>query len=71
MELTTRLLSADQSCAPEPKPAFVQIPVHVLLHEPETIPLSVIWKLVLKTPALQMSKSKEEQLSFTWIFFNR
>jgi len=28
-------------------------------------PVLVNWKLVLKTPALQMSKSREEQFSFT------
>ena len=33
---------------------------------PETVPVLVSRKLVLKTPALQMSRSKEEQLSFTW-----
>ena len=37
----------------------------VLAHT-ETVPVLVSWKLVLKTPALQMSRSKEEQLSFTW-----
>ena len=61
MELTARvplpelLLELVPLPAPEPEPA----------HKPETVPVLVSWKLVLKTPALQMSKSKEEQFSFT------
>ena len=48
-----------------PSRGVFPVPEPVLVSKPETVPVLVSSKLVLKTPALQMSKSKEEHFSFT------